>query len=229
MKKNAWLYYSTLNIIALFSGIFLSIYKERPSLSLVFVITILLLFLYSKYFKRVPLVGNIIVSVIITFVIWIVYLFDFNGGNNSSGFFSFLSAIFKSLFLYMLVVYYSVFSFTTTLIREIIKDIEDINGDYKMKMKTLPIILGKKRARNIAIFFSTILAFFLLISIKGFAKNTDTQILAWYLSILICIPMLFFIYKLWNAKTKKQYHFLSNLMKLIMLLGILSMGLFKFM
>tara|TARA_B100001063_G_C16610862_1_gene475672 strand:- start:256 stop:621 length:366 start_codon:yes stop_codon:yes gene_type:complete len=118
------------------------------------------------------------------------------------------------------------FAFLTTMIREIIKDIEDINGDYIVKLKTLPILIGKTRARNISIFLSLVLLLFLfLVSSNYFISK---KYFLGTIMLMISIIVVLFIFKSWNASTKKQFHYLSNLMKLIMFIGILSMILFKF-
>ena len=128
----------------------------------------------------------------------------------------------------MIVFYYAVFSFISTLIREIIKDIEDVNGDYQMKMYTLPIALGRKRTRNIVIALSLLLLLLLIVVLIGLTKNPQFLFLNLYLLLFVLVPTLYFTFVLWTAKTKSQFHFLSTLMKIIMLLGIFSMLLFIF-
>ena len=123
-----------------------------------------------------------------------------------------------------MIIYIS-FSVLTNVIREIIKDIEDINGDLKIKAKTLPIVLGRKRASKVAFFFSAVLLVVLLVVLQSLKEE---YLLLFYGLIFILLPLLYFMYKLWISKTKKDFSKLSNLMKLIMLFGILSMILFKF-
>ena len=118
------------------------------------------------------------------------------------------------------------FAFLTTLIRELIKDIEDVDGDFKLKMKTLPILIGKIRTRNISIFLSLLLLFFLFLLIKDSFDSNELYLMPF--ASILSIVSAYFIFKLWSAKTKTQFSFLSSLMKMIMLIGILSMVLFKF-
>ena len=89
----------------------------------------------------------------------------------------------------------------------------------------MPIIIGRKRASKVAFFFTCILLVFLFIVLQ-FLKN-DYLFLG-YGIIFILLPLLYFMYKLWSAETKKDFSKLSSLMKVIMFLGILSMLLFKF-
>ncbi|MGB9720380.1 MAG: geranylgeranylglycerol-phosphate geranylgeranyltransferase [bacterium] len=101
---------------------------------LLVIITILLLFFYSLYFKKTPL-ANFVVAIIagLSFVF---------GGFITDNILSLLPAFFALLI---------------HTPREIIKDIMDINGDHKFKVLSLPIIYGEERARNIAIIFLIIL------------------------------------------------------------------------
>ena len=122
-----------------------------------------------------------------------------------------------------IVLTYAFFSFITTFIREIIKDIEDVNGDLKIDSQTLPILIGRKRASKVAFFFSAILLVFLLVILQCIK---DEMMFLGYGIIFILLPLLYFLYKLWFSKSKKDFSTLSNLMKVIMLFGILSMLLF---
>ncbi|KGL63596.1 geranylgeranylglycerol-phosphate geranylgeranyltransferase [Polaribacter sp. Hel1_85] len=223
-KKNAWRSYFLLTFIGLFLSVFLSFYKDLSYFSFVFIFTSFGLFLYSKYLKKLPLLGNFIISVFIAFVIYLVYLYDFK-------YIEFWKLTHKEaensvlfLHVWITVILYAAFSFLTTLIREIIKDIEDINGDLKIKAKTLPIIIGRKRASKVAFFFSAVLLLFLLIILQYIKKD---RLLLIYGIVFILLPLLYFMCKLWFSKSKKAFSELSNLMKVIMLFGILSMLLFR--
>ena len=224
-KTNAWKIYIILTLLGLIFGVYLSFNKHLSYHSLYFFVTIIGLFTYSKYLKSKVLLGNILVSILCALVIYIIYSFDFrvvkntlleNGSNESIN-----NLQFGKSFTY----FYVLFSFLTTLIREIIKDIEDINGDLKINAKTLPIVFGRKRAAKVAFFISSILLVFLLIILQFLGNK---PLFLSYGILLILLPLLYFLYKLWYAERKKDYTKLSALMKIIMLFGILSMLLFKF-
>ena len=95
-------------------------------------------------------------------------------------------------------------------------------------MYTLPIALGRKRTRNIVIALSLLLLLLLIVVLIGLTKNPQFLFLNLYLLLFVLVPTLYFTFVLWTAKTKSQFHFLSTLMKIIMLLGIFSMLLFIF-
>lgn len=220
-KKTAWILYYSTTILGVLLGFYLAFITKNLNYSLIFIAVSIGLFWYSYHLKKVPLLGNIIVSFIVALSILIIYLFDFKNIKYPEPTINSL----LTLKLWQVIVVFSLFAFLTTLIREIIKDIEDLNGDLKIKAKTLPIVLGRNRAKNIAVVISLIL----LISLIQIATNYlyPTPLLLAYCFMFILIPLAYFTYQLWNAKSKKQFHFLSNYMKIIMLLGILSMILFR--
>ena len=217
-KKNAWVIYILSSTLGVILGIYLSVIKNSDFLSFYFIGTTLLLFLYSVLLKKQVFIGNLCISLLVALPIYLLYKFDSNSKT--------ISNILQYFFLSIAVFYYMFFAFLTTMIREIIKDIEDINGDYTVKLKTLPILIGKTRARNISIFLSVVLLLFLfLVSSNYFISK---KYFLGTIMLMISIIVVHFIFKSWNASTKKQFHYLSNLMKLIMFTGILSMILFKF-
>ncbi|QTE23234.1 geranylgeranylglycerol-phosphate geranylgeranyltransferase [Polaribacter cellanae] len=221
--KKAWNSYFLLNSLGFLLAIYVSISKPLYVFISIFFITIFGLFLYSKVLKKKLLIGNFIISCFIALVIYIIYLYDFK-------YIEFWQLTQKEqtnsiLFLqiWVPVISYSFFAFLTTLIREIIKDIEDVDGDIKIKAKTLPILFGRKRASKVAFFFCCILLVFLLIVLQFIKSETIFLI---YGIVFILLPFLYFMYLLIKAEKKKDFSKLSNLMKGIMLFGILSMLLF---
>jgi 4-hydroxybenzoate polyprenyltransferase len=164
------------------------------------------------------------VSVFISFVIIIVFLFE-KGSTKSTSIWGAIDSMFNSITLCYFLSFYVFFSFLLTLIREIIKDMEDIDGDKFLKMKTLPIVLGRKRTKSIALLLVGVLIAVLIVwSID--LLQLDSIYFFKYTTILITLPLCYFFRQLWFAKSKKEYAVLSNLLKIIMLFGILSMLLF---
>ncbi|AUC84213.1 hypothetical protein CW731_02375 [Polaribacter sp. ALD11] len=220
--KSAWfLYYST-SFLGLFLGCYLSFTIKNNGYCFIFLGTILLLFLYSKFLKKTLLIGNLLVAVLLGLVIFTTVLFN-EPKSNSNTIFEVISNFGTSISLLLTTITYIVFSLLTTFIREIVKDIEDVNGDLKIKAKTLPILFGRKRASKVAFFFSAILLVFLLIVLQSLKEKYLFLI---YGIVCLLFPLLYFMHKLWSSETKKDFSTLSNLMKTIMFFGILSMLLF---
>jgi len=213
-KRNALISYGMFTIIGLGLGVYLSIASSNDSYSFVFIFTAIGLFLYSKLFKKIALLGNLLISSCIGLSIYLISLFEYPPGG--------LIEIMPHIDMpRSAILFYVKFSFIATFIREIIKDIEDINGDYAAKMKTLPILIGIKRTNYFLLVVTFIFLYFL-------SRNIYVTFIDGSLSIhnsigILVLPILYFFYKLLHAKTKKTYTYLSNFMKFIMLLGILTM------
>jgi 4-hydroxybenzoate polyprenyltransferase len=212
IKKGLQLYWFLTFIAAILAFLF----SEKPIDYFIFFGTPILLYLYSKFFKKIIFLGNIIISLLVALPIYVVFMFDFIPTKSN------IPTLDNPI--YYVIYFYLFFAFLTTIIREIIKDIEDIDGDLKIKAKTLPILFGRKRASKVAFFLCAILLLFLLIILK-FLKN-DLLFLV-YGIIFILLPLLYFMHLLWFSESKKKFSMLSNVLKLIMLFGILSMLLFK--
>lgn len=224
-KKDAFYYYYSLNFIGLFVGLYLSISNKIIVSYLIFIITAILLYAYSKKLKKIAIIGNLIISLLIALTIITLYIFEVNTNETSTSFLTALKSLCDSISLTLIIFSYTFFAFIITFIREMVKDIEDINGDYASGMKTLPIILGIDRCKKILFLISSCCFLFLVFILKEIKH---------FLPLLICtatfvlLPFAYYLYKLWIANTKKQYHQLSQLLKMIMFFGILSMLFFKF-
>ena len=159
-KKTAWISYYLFNFIGLVLGGYLSLLFNNPFGFYIFIISPILLFFYSTHMKRLLFVGNIIVSLLIALSILIIPVFELNSTTIHPK-----DSFLNSLNLakpFWIVVSYSFFAFLATLIREIIKDIEDVDGDLKLNAKTLPIVIGRKRASRVAFLFFGFLFFFII-------------------------------------------------------------------
>lgn len=224
--KNAGLLYKIVTVIGLGLGIFISIYKSLPFYSLFFFTVVIALYLYSKYLQKTVLIGNLLIASLCSLSIYLVYIFDFRVDSNTLYRPVNIDDIDGIQMEWMIIFFYILFSFMTTLIREIIKDIEDINGDYNENYKTLPIVYGKRRTRNICIglTFSLIFMLFLFISIVNALKMNMLLILL----LAVVLLIISFLFSIWNSKTQQEFRKASNIMKTVMLLGIMSMALFIF-
>lgn len=208
-------WYKITNVIGLIFGISLCLNIENPSYSLIFIATSLLLYYYSKKLKSLPVVGNIVVSFLIAVCVLILPFFDldFSDKNNSQ---SLLIGIIAML---------GIFAFSLNLVREIVKDIEDVNGDYHLNMRTLPILIGGNRAQKITSFLCVIPISFLIYVIINF--SIKYKITALYLIIFTLIPLVYVAIKLTSISKKNELHKLSSLLKLIMFSGISSILIFS--
>lgn len=213
-KKRTLIIYNILNLLGIFSGFFLAMISNKKHYGLLFIAISILLFYYSKYFKKTALVGNFIVAFFIAFSILIILIFPSVH----------LVIVEEQIKVMRIIVSYTIFAFLLNLIREIVKDIEDIDGDYKLNMKTLPILLGKKRSQNVVFYISLILFFLLIL----WVSIIDQLYFYLFAVVFLIIPLGYFILNIKEVKTKKELHNLSTMLKVIMLFGMLSILVLKF-
>jgi 4-hydroxybenzoate polyprenyltransferase len=220
-KKNAQFVYLILIILGFLFGVYASYLKGDFSYSIFFIGTIILLFWYSKTLKKIAFIGNIVVSFLTTLTLLIVFVFELESVNSAATIFEAIVNFFRLIPTAIALLCYIIFAFSITLIREIIKDIEDVKGDYSLKMKTLPILIGINRTKNVALVISAFVFLFLVFILK--VELIHFPLLFWYAILFIILPFTSFFYKLNSAKTIMNFSKLSRLLKLIMCFGILSM------
>jgi len=208
-------WYKITNTIGIALGIGLSINMNKPTYSFIFIGIALLLYFYSKNLKKTPLTGNFVVSLLIAFSVLILPIFDIDlmGENKNQ--------ILATQIIWTL----SFFAFSLNLIREIIKDVEDINGDFNLKMRTLPIILGNSRTLKLTFVLSLIPIGLLLYII--FSYSAIYKITVLYLLLGTLLPMFYLGVKLNSAKKKSDFHKISYSLKIIMFLGINALLIFS--
>ena len=211
--KCGYFYYNLLNVIGILAGLFVAYHSKKLSFIALFIITALLLKLYNSNFKKIPLLGNIVISLLVSLSILIVGIFDIIPAVNEDN-------VVSQYYAFKVLTDYAIFAFMFMLLREIVKDIEDVNGDKLLNMNTLPILFGRKRANKIVFMLSFVPL--ILVTNYSFQNFSNTPFVLSYMLIVVLLPLLYFMTKILYAKTKKEYAFASNLLKIIMLLGMLS-------
>jgi 4-hydroxybenzoate polyprenyltransferase len=212
-KDRALTYYYILNVFGISFG-FLVAYKiHNLSFISIFIIIALLLRVYNSNLKKLPVVGNLIISLLVSLSILIIGIFDIIPAVNEKN-------TVDQYYAFKTLTDYATFAFMLMLLREIVKDIEDIVGDKKLNMSTLPILIGKNKTNKIIFFLSFIPL--ILITDYSFRNFSNVPIVLVYMLLVVLLPFLYFMTKILYAKTNKDYSFLSTLLKLIMLLGIFS-------
>ena len=153
---------------------------------------------YSNQLKRMPFIGNLSVALLSSMAIAIIGI-HYQPTEN-------------------LVYIYAIFAFYVSIIREIIKDIEDLKGDETFGCQTLPVIWGIRTTKN---FIFLLIILFSISMILMTAEIKSERVYIYF--ALMSLPALVFVYKLWLADTIKQFRQLSLYLKVFMLLGIISM------
>lgn len=222
-RRVAMILHAMLNIIGVGIGIYLGFYIDLPALSIVFVLATGLLWFYSTNYKRQFLVGNLSVSFLTGLVPLMVVLFEIPLLNREYGM-EMLQHNVNFNYIFAWVGGFSFFAFITTLIRELIKDAEDFEGDAAYGMKTLPIVLGILWTRVIVVVLISLTMFMLLYLLLKFicfsVEPTDYLSLGYFILFLL-IPLALLAIQVITARDKQGFHRASTLIKLIMLTGIL--------
>lgn len=219
-----------LHIVLSFTGMLISFYISYKTgtwvIGIANIVCVFLLWFYSTTFKKKLLTGNIIISALTAWVIVVDYFFagaaiiNYNGwhlGNYS----------FDIKRLYKFTILYAGFAFIVSLVREVVKDLEDMQGDARYHCRTMPIAWGIPATKVFTAVWIIVCCGSLAI-IQLYAWQSGWWLSAVYCILLIIIPLLFILRKLYTATVPADYHQLSRYIKFVMLAGILSMLFFKF-
>jgi 4-hydroxybenzoate polyprenyltransferase len=215
----AQVFYWVLTILGVMLGVYLSYRIGKLNYSLIFILTAGLLWFYSERYKCQPIVGNLVIALLSALVIAIVWLFYFFGLIQSPEAFTGVQLQFSKVNIFILI--FSGFAFIITLIREVLKDIEDFEGDDRFGCRTFPVVYGQKKAKWLAMLI-TIIALVYSIWCQTFFINSDLTLLVYYFFV-IDIFLLVMMIMLLKARARKDFGRMSVLTKILMLAGMLSM------
>ncbi|MFU8844022.1 MAG: geranylgeranylglycerol-phosphate geranylgeranyltransferase [Bacteroidales bacterium] len=222
-KKTLKFYYAALTSTGVLLGVLLAFRVSFLSLGLIFPAIAIMLWLYSSEYQHTALLGNLMIGLMSGLVVFIVWLFEFFAMRAQPLVYAAAAQTLETIGL--IAGAYAVFASLVTLIREIFKDIEDMEGDKAAGYRTLPLAFGKSAAKITAMAF-TVITIGLLASFQFLLFRTGLTLVFWYLMIAVQPLLLFLLYYTLKAKDKEDFHFVSNVSKIIMLAGILSMQLF---
>lgn len=174
---------------------------------------IFLIWFYSHKIKKFPIIGNITAALLAILPFFAILLYYqkidsiiFNLNNEK----------------YYVIFAHASFLFLLILIREMIKDLENIIGDLAQNYRTIPVILGESFSKKIITFLvlCTVIPVYILIEIY----DVGYMDIYFYASFVILI---FFLIKLWKSDSKENYLLLHNIIKFIIVAGVFSIVLIK--
>lgn len=177
-----------------------------------------LLFLYSISLKRKLLSGNILIALLTAWVVLVVTWCE-------ARFFFKAETLLNTPKIARLTFLYAGFAFVISLIREVVKDMEDVEGDRRYGCRTMPIVWGINVSKMFIAVWIFVLGLVLLI-LQVYVLQFHWWLSALWCLALIIVPLGWVFKNLFRAQTPKDYHQLSTVIKLIMLTGILSMFFF---
>ncbi|MBS1271252.1 MAG: Homogentisate phytyltransferase [Candidatus Marinimicrobia bacterium] len=161
-------------------------------------ISMVLLVGYSRWWKRQPIFGNVVVSV----MIGIAFLYG-------AAAFEHPWAAWPPAFI----------AFVYTWGREIIKDLEDAEGDASIEAKTLPIRFGENPAKIFATALFLVLIFGVFLP---YLLNIYNKAYLIMVTVGVDVPILYIIFRLWRSHTPSEYRYLSQILKADMFIGLLA-------
>ena len=215
----AYNWYIGLTIVGVGIGFYLANVIYKPTFASMFILVATLLYMYATSFKQIPVLGNVVVALLLSTSIIIIGLFDILPAIDMDNQFRMKEA-------FGILTHYAIFAFIINLIREIVKDLEDMDGDYQSGINTLPIAIGIKKTK-IIVGVLTVISIALLAYYVN-ANFFELDYVVYYAMVLIVGPLIYFGVKLLNAATKKEFHHLSLILKIILFFGILSVAVIVF-
>lgn len=216
-RRVAMILHFSLNFLGVLIGFVVSYRIGKTEYIFVFFFVTLLLWGYSVYFKRKPVVGNLIVSFLTALVPLAIIIFEIPN----------LRAFYQNVYpqideIITLLIYwvagYSCFAFILNFIREVLKDMVDIEGDKESGYRTIPVVFGKNITKYLIL--GLIIIVIIAVAFVNIIYLSDIKSFMYIISLII-LPLLYVVYKLFREDSKKGYYFLSEMINVIMLAGIL--------
>jgi 4-hydroxybenzoate polyprenyltransferase len=192
--KSAKIFYGILTILGITSGFLTGI-----GMGVLCIVLAILLYFYSSDLKGEMLQGNLLIAMMAGMVVYVA----------SRGVFNVHNTYFAE---------FATVAFLITMARELIKDIEDLEGDKAQEHETYPIIKGIRATKILAAIF---MFFTLLIGVLLIFQSHELLFKV-YIVLLIVTPIFYFLYLLYNANEKGQFRKISNWLKLTMFIGLFS-------
>jgi 4-hydroxybenzoate polyprenyltransferase len=225
LVKRRWaiLWHWILSGMGVMLGLYISYKIGNWIIGLANIICVMLLWVYSTSFKKKILSGNIIIAALTAWVIVVVYFFC--GANITVWEQHNLPFDARKFFKFM--VLYAGFAFIVSLIREVIKDLEDMEGDAKYNCHTMPIVWGVPTTKVFAAVW-LVVCIAALVIVLLYAWQLGWWVISVYTLLLVVFPLMFTLRHLYKAFYPADYHQLSSVIKFVMLAGILSMLFFIF-
>ena len=210
-----------LTAVGVIAGTVVAWWAHSWTLLFTYVVIPGLLWFYSASYKRMFLVGNLVVAFASAIVPLLVAIANAD----------YLHHLYQNALAYSPIVGelyvwtggFAIFAFLLTWVREIVKDIEDIEGDREMECRTLPIVWGDKVAKIIAtllLMAIAILIVYMLFAVLPFShewKSLPTR----YVVFGLIVPILCSIVLLWAANNRTEYHRVQTIIKFAMFMGML--------
>lgn len=220
-REGAMRLFQVLSGIGVAAGLAAAWWAKSWTLMMIFVVVPGLLWFYSASYKRQLLVGNIVVAFTSALVPLLVAFSNTDHLRHLYGESLMYTPIVGQLYIWL--GGFAAFAFLTTLAREIVKDIEDIEGDREMECRTIPIVWGVKTAKMVVtILLIVIAAFVAYLAFTALPFPYTWQSFSTrYVVFGMITPILCAVALLWVAKTPLEYRRTQLIIKFVMFMGVM--------
>lgn len=207
--------YLLLSMMGFFQFFYICLKAELMYLFFLYPANLFLLVVYSYRLKKLPFIGNLLIGLYCAAVPFQIWLFEWEVFQEIKTIAPSLSGQVSGV-----LIWYMCFAFLSTIYREIVKDIEDREGDALVGCRTLPVVYGEGKAKWLAFGFGGLL-FLLLLSQFIYLHNYFNRPLLIFVLLGIFVPLAISFQRLATANEKRHYWVVSQIIKLIMLNGVL--------
>jgi len=214
-ENTAYNLYAAFTFIGVSIGFYLSNVIQKPNFAILFILIASTLYFYASSMKNSILVGNIIIAFVSSIYLLIIGLFDllpatFDGNQTVMG------------IHFSILIDYAIFTFMTSLLIELVSDIENTEGDKTQGLSTLAIAIGISKAKKVVLGLSFIPICCVLYYLKVYIYDAKLLYSFVYGIVFTIIPLIYFSIKLFKANQPKEFRHLNVILKCILFFGYLS-------
>ena len=191
-KRTKLSLYFALNFLCLFLSLLISI--RAASFFLVYIFA---LWFYSHKLKKIVIIGNICSAILTITPFFAIFLYYKN--------------------FELIIFIYALFLFFIILAKDIIKDLENLKGDFTLNYQTIAVVHGEKSSK-VAISIIILISY---INVINLILNFDIGLMFYYYYLCLFI-LAYILFILWKSRTKKEYLIIHNIMRALIILGIIS-------
>jgi len=214
-RRKALMWHNIFNILGVAGGFYVSWRIGYFWAGIMFLLVTGLFYFYSATYKRQFLVGNLMVAILTAMLPLLVLFYEWIPLRDYYAVNAIRMPDFRMIIWW--IGGFSLFAFLTTLTREIIKDIEDFEGDTAYGRNTLPVVLGIPASRSVAVALIIITMIMIYLVWYFFINDLITFI---YATTVISLPLCYVIYLVITASDTAKFHRASTMMKVVMLFGL---------
>ncbi len=203
-------------LLALCIGVLVSLLMVSVLPSIVFLVAIFVVWWYAARLKRTLIWGNLAVACMTSCTIGMIWLFELDASQ------LLMNSQIHTDFLNIIILAVMIFAGGLNLVREIVKDIEDIQGDSESNCHSLPVVAGIKSSRMVVNLLTMFIQLILIVCLV-WLWNKGLKYISVWLIVMVVAPLLAFVWQVNHAENKLEYHRASSFLRWIMVLGLASL------